>query len=78
MRQQAMIVCHFGTEKMIFKSVSPFSEWADLAIAPCTTFMQACGCLFHFKQAVRRNLSQKGLITLYHSCHRFQYLVHML
>jgi hypothetical protein len=40
--------------------------------------MQVCGCLFHFKQAVRRNLSQKGLITLYNSCHKFQYLVHML
>jgi hypothetical protein len=40
--------------------------------------MQASGCLFHFRQAVRRNLSQKRLITLYNSCNWFQYLVHML
>jgi hypothetical protein len=40
--------------------------------------MQACGCLFHLKHVVRRNLSQKGLITFYDSCHRFQYLIHML
>jgi hypothetical protein len=58
--------------------MSDFEKGVMNSVAKTLPHAQVRGCNFHHKQAIRRNLQEKGLVTVLNKNTKFEYLIKMI